>query len=60
MYEKNLIRHEVAVKLDVDSGRELFVAHHEVRRTTILAVDLDDERPFAGVPTDPALPFAGL
>jgi hypothetical protein len=60
MYEENFIRDEMPVKLDVDAGREVLIAHHKIRRATILTVDLDDERSFAGIAPDSPLSVVRL
>jgi hypothetical protein len=50
----------MAVKLDVDAGREVFISHYEVGRATVLSVDLDDERSFAGISTNATLSLVSL
>ena len=60
MYEEDLIRDQMTMKLDLGTRCKLFVPHHEILRPTILAVDLDDEGSFAGVPPHATLSLAGL
>ena len=60
MHEEDFIRDQMTVKLDLGTGREFLVSHHEIRRPTILAVDLDDERAFTSIPADATLALAGL
>ncbi len=60
MHKEDFIRDQMTMKLDLGTRHELFVSHHEVRRPTVLPIDLDDERPFTSVPTDATLSLTGL
>ena len=46
----------MAVELDFGTRGDVFVAHHQIRRASILSIDLDDERPFAFEKLFPAMP----
>src|ERR1700716_2929824 len=60
MDEENLVRHQMAVCLDVRARREVLIPHHEIGRAPILTVDFEYERSFAGVAANAALSFIGL
>lgn len=60
MHKENFIRDQMTMKLDLGTRCQLFVPHHEILRPTILAVDLDDEGSFTGVPAHATLSLAGL
>jgi hypothetical protein len=60
MNEEDLVGHQMTVQLNLGTGCNIFVPHHEVRRSAVLAIDLENEWPFAGVTTHPALSLTVL
>ena len=60
MHEDDLIGNEMPVQLDLGAGREVFIPHHEVRRPTIPAIDLENEGALPSGSAHAALSFVEL
>ena len=60
MHEDDLIGNEMPVQLDLGAGRGVFIPHHEVRRPTIPAIDLENEGALPSGSAHAALSFVEL